>query len=335
MFKIRRRIAAAFNNLTNHHASVLMYHRIAKPATDLWQLSVTPENFEKQLQVLDRTKSVVPLSKVIEQVNNRKIEKNCVAITFDDGYIDNYATAKPLLERYGIPATFFITSKNIDKKKEFWWDELEKIILDTPILPHSLTLNTNNNNFFFDLKNESCLTETTRKAHKGAVAFDPKTLRGQLYLHLWQFISPMPSHQQTDILNQVRNWTGITETSRPEFFSMSSFQVEEIAKNRLFEIGVHTDSHPDLSRRAREAQFVEIKKNQVFLETISGKKIDSIAYPSGKFNDETIEVVKELGFKGAFTTKEEKVHKSSDRYKMGRFQVKNWTAEQLKRLVLS
>lgn len=100
---------------------VLMYHRIATAAHDHWQLCVSPRHFEEQLQVLKRYK-VIGLHELVSSV-----PRNGVAISFDDGYIDNYTTAKPLLEKYSLPATFFITNNNIGKQAEFWWDELENI----------------------------------------------------------------------------------------------------------------------------------------------------------------------------------------------------------------
>ena len=98
-----------------------MYHRIATPEYDHWELSVSPQNFEAHLQVLKKYK-VMDLATVVKEIPHKGI-----AISFDDGYIDNYTVAKPLLEKYHLPATFFITNGNLGKQTEFWWDELEHI----------------------------------------------------------------------------------------------------------------------------------------------------------------------------------------------------------------
>jgi peptidoglycan/xylan/chitin deacetylase (PgdA/CDA1 family) len=50
-----------------------------------------------------------------------------VAITFDDGYTDNYQAAARILERHDTPATFFIATGFIGERREYWWDELEQI----------------------------------------------------------------------------------------------------------------------------------------------------------------------------------------------------------------
>ena len=65
---------------------------MAKPVTDAWQLSVSEEIFLQQLEVLQQTKLIIPLSEVVEQLYTRKIKK-AIAVSFDDGYLDNNSTA--------------------------------------------------------------------------------------------------------------------------------------------------------------------------------------------------------------------------------------------------
>ena len=115
------KLLSKITKLFSGRAVVLMYHRIATPAHDHWQLSVSPQNFEAHLQVLKQY-NVFDLATLVTQVPN-----NGIAISFDDGYIDNYTIAKPLLEKYHLPATFFITNGSLGKQTEFWWDELEHI----------------------------------------------------------------------------------------------------------------------------------------------------------------------------------------------------------------
>jgi peptidoglycan/xylan/chitin deacetylase (PgdA/CDA1 family) len=63
-----------------------------------------------------------------------------VVVTFDDGYIDNHACAYQILKTFEIPATIFVTTGSIGSKREFWWDDLERILVLPEQLPTSLTL---------------------------------------------------------------------------------------------------------------------------------------------------------------------------------------------------
>ena len=92
------------------HGLILSYHRIAAPSWDPWDLCVSPEHFEKQLEVLAHRAELVPLSDLASQLRAGRRGRPVVALTFDDGYADNLHVAQPLLERYGAPATVFIAT---------------------------------------------------------------------------------------------------------------------------------------------------------------------------------------------------------------------------------
>ena len=104
---------------------VLLYHRVAVLPSDRWVLAVSPRHFDAQLRLLRRFFRPVPLPALIDLARQGK-GRGCVAVTFDDGYADNYATALPLLEKHQVPATFFITSGPVEQQREFWWDDLER-----------------------------------------------------------------------------------------------------------------------------------------------------------------------------------------------------------------
>jgi peptidoglycan/xylan/chitin deacetylase (PgdA/CDA1 family) len=74
-----------------------------------------------------------------------------VVITFDDGYADNLHNAKPLLERYDIPATVFVTTGHIGHEREFWGDELDRLLLQPSTLPELLGLSINGSPYQWEL----------------------------------------------------------------------------------------------------------------------------------------------------------------------------------------
>src|SRR5687767_7482902 len=77
---------------------VLMYHRVATLTCDPWQKAVTPSKFERQLAILMRERTVVPLAWLVREWHEGRKPKRLAAITFDDGYADVLYNGKPILE---------------------------------------------------------------------------------------------------------------------------------------------------------------------------------------------------------------------------------------------
>src|SRR5262245_19306871 len=113
-------------------ALILLYHRIAEPAADPFDLCVTPQHFAEHLEQLRRHHRIISLTELSQRLASGATLRHTVVLTFDDGYADNLHHAKPLLERYDAPATVFVTSGYVGQDREFWWDELERLLLLSP-----------------------------------------------------------------------------------------------------------------------------------------------------------------------------------------------------------
>lgn len=302
-----------------------MYHRVAAPAADIWDIAVSPESFEQQLQILQKKSNVLPLRELAKAVKDGKVRKNSVAITFDDGYIDNFLVAKPLLEKYKLPATFFITSGNIGMEEEFWWDELEHIILFAPQLPQAFSAMLGGNPFAFDLQAETQLTGELQQKHNAWNACDeaPPTLRAQLFFALWQQLKPLPHPEQKAQMRIIRGWAGVPVSARTAYKSMTAAQLQELSQNNLFDIGAHTASHAALGMHSLPVQENELLDSRQFLSSVTGAAIPLLAYPYGNYNNETLVAAANTGFTAAVTTEEKAVTRRSRLYRLGRVQVKN------------
>jgi peptidoglycan/xylan/chitin deacetylase (PgdA/CDA1 family) len=106
-----------------------MYHRIADDPVDHWRLAVSPARFEEQLHVLRRTRNPLPLVNFVRHLMARTLPANAVALTFNDGYVDNLVAGKPRLAAADVPATVFLATGYVDRPVGFWWDELARLIL--------------------------------------------------------------------------------------------------------------------------------------------------------------------------------------------------------------
>jgi peptidoglycan/xylan/chitin deacetylase (PgdA/CDA1 family) len=316
---------------TSHKAIVLMYHRVAETESDIWDIAVSPENFEQQLQLLKQTHKIIPLKELVHRIKKNNLNRNYVCITFDDGYEDNFLHAKPILENYQIPATFFITSTNIDKESIFWWDELEELILYSKHLPSSWSKTISHTAIDIELGEEAWLDESQKNVNSKWKSYSqpPPSRRCELFLKLWEQLKLLPAEAQQDQLSTIRQWIGTDTVNDPLLKSMSYKQLKSLSENPLFEIGAHTFSHPSLACLDTEGQKKEISENRKHLQSIIDKEVTLLSYPYGDYSTDTVAIVSELGFEAAFTTEEKPVSGKSNNFRLARYQVKNYSANAL------
>jgi peptidoglycan/xylan/chitin deacetylase (PgdA/CDA1 family) len=331
------KLSGLFKKSTGPHAVILMYHRIAQPISDVWDTAVSPQHFEQHLQHLQKSGNVVPLSLITDSIYAGQLNGNNIAITFDDGYADNFTTAMPLLEQYGLPATFFITAGNHKNTKEYWWDELERTILFTERLPQRFLMSISNGDVDFNIKNEVDLTPKIRASHCAwhAAVQPPPTQRALLYYHLWSKLKLLSYDEQCLVLNKIKKWAKFDIEKNDENKIMSVNELKKLSENNLFTIGAHTATHAALGHHEPDLQKSELTENIDFLQQITGSRIDLVAYPYGSYNGNTLMLAYELGLHGGFTTEEEPVHLPISPFKIGRFQVKDMNGTRFRRQLAS
>ncbi len=112
--------------------SVLTYHRFAGPSGedqfDDGVVDVTPESFERQVRCLKKHFTFVGTEELCAFAAGKAVPPNSVAITFDDGYLDNYAQALPILKRYDAKAIFFLSTAYIGERRMYWWDRVAYLV---------------------------------------------------------------------------------------------------------------------------------------------------------------------------------------------------------------
>lgn len=314
-------------------AVVLMYHRIAAPVTDVWDLAVAPARFEQQLRVLKGLGTVVAAPELAERLKKRVLRRRSLVITFDDGYLDNYLVAKPLLEQVQLPATFFVASGAVGQVREFWWDELEAVFLQSARLPGEFSLLIQDQPVQADLTTEQQLSSELRRQHHHwrADTAPPPTARAALFYRVWQLLRPLPYAEQQLTLEQIRAWARAPAPARPDYQIVSGSQLRELGQNPLFTIGAHTVTHPALASHGPAFQARELSASRQALREATGQNVELLAYPYGNFGAETPGIAAEVGFKAAFTTQAGLITNASESYQLGRFQVADWDGDEFRR----
>ena len=311
---------------------ILLYHRVTTLAIDSQRLAVAPEHFADHLEILARSWRPMMLSELVAGARDKTLPGRAVAVTLDDGYADNAEHAVPLLERFGIPATLFVTTSQVGGEDEFWWDELERLLLTPGVLPETLELRIGKSSCSWHLGPDRAYTVDDVRRHQGwniECRFDP-TRRHRIYRELHLRLRRLPHEDRTDALLQLWNAAADTRRPRETHRPIGHDDLQRLARGGLIEIGAHTVTHSRLAGLPLATQRREIRESRASLEAMTGSVVSRFAYPFGDRADytlETVRLVREAGFAGACSVSGGLVDWRSDPFKLPRALVRNWDAD--------
>lgn len=284
---------------------VLYYHRINSIQNDPFELCVSAENFDKHICYIKE--HYAPLRFEDKWDGNSQ----GIVITFDDGYEDNLTNALPILEKYHVPATIFVSTGQILKKKMMWWDEL-----------YELTVEKNNNKFIV--------------IQDDVFGCKWKTDGYQMKLNCYFAIHKLMNHyislqKKEEWMNQLREQVSLREHS-DDYNLLTPVQLKTLSKSGLITIGGHSVSHMSLGKMTEDQQEMEIRENVIQLQEIVSEKITTFSYPFGTvgvdFNMYTQEVCQKYGIRKAATTERKVWRNGEDNWAIPRCEVKNWNEKE-------
>ena len=307
-----------------HRAVILAYHRVADVDSDPYGLCVRPRYFDEQLSAVRKFAHPLSLEELVRGLSERRLPKRAVAVTFDDGYVDNLHNAKPLLARHDVPATVFAVSGNCGR--EFWWDELNRLLPTEDELPTTLRLRANGSSY-----------EWNRKRHLHLLPKSPRILarvlgtpRQRLLKELHELIRTLPERQRRSMLRQLS--TGVASASTiVEERELSERELIDLADGGLIDVGAHTETHPFLALLSPAEQLREIRQSKKRLESLLGRSIAGFSYPHGSLDAGTPQLVREAGFSLACSSRADAAGYSSERFQLPRLWVRNHDGEAFSR----
>jgi len=258
--------------------SVFIFHRVLESADPLLPQQPDAAHFERIVQFISRSFTVLTLGDAISRLASGTLPAAAAAITFDDGYLDNWTVALPILRRYGVPATFFIATGFLDGGRMWNDDIIEAVRLAPgPELDWSAYgLGTH------DVRSPSA--------------------RVHCYSTVLDKLKYFDHAQRAACAREIAARAGVPPASS---LMMRTEHVQAMRRERI-EIGAHTHTHPILNSIGDEEAMREIKGGKERLEAMIGETIDLFAYPNGvperDFSPRHVDMVRDAGFRAAVTT---------------------------------
>jgi peptidoglycan/xylan/chitin deacetylase (PgdA/CDA1 family) len=312
-----------------------MYHRVTELTNDPHLLAVTPKHFAEHMEVIRRHHVPTRLQQLVQTLRDGKVPTRAVIVTFDDGYADNLHEGMPLLERYDIPATVFVTAGQLGSPREFWWDELDRLLLQPGILPEKLRLNISSSTFEFELGDASTYTEEHYQRDQGwhIVRQDDPGPRQHLFRKLLSVMSTLPGAEREKVIDALLAWAGATPTARRTHRPLAIDELVHLQKCDLTEVAAHTMTHPKLADISVAQQRIEIQQSKQALEAILNRPVTSFAFPFGSSAPETVALVREEGFVCACSTRSDVVFRGADPFRLPRVVIRDWDGDKFGRFL--
>lgn len=268
--------------LSQGKVKVLLYHRIS-PINTNWSLKpIHPKDFDEQIKFIKENYTIIPLAKLKEYLNKKEEiqQRKYAVITFDDGYKDNYLYAYPILKKYGVPATFFITSGMIGTNQLFWWDRVGYAIYHTNLKQ-------------IQIKEFGLFSLNSYKDRKAAI----KRINTQL--------KQVPEDVKNNIINHLWEECKLSEViDIRDNLAMSWEDILDMKADQ-YDFGAHSMNHPILTNLTLEQLEWQIRDSKKILEENLKMKVNSFAYPNGTRNDynqTAMDLLRQEGFDYAVTT---------------------------------
>jgi len=309
------RAATAMRRRSRSELLVLAYHRIlptepeAEYPFDIELVSADPEQFDWQMSWISEQFTPMAVSEIVDCLENgRALPAGAVAVTFDDGFIDNYTHAFPVLRSRSIPACIFLSTEYVGKVKPYWFESIAQLLMSAPVrsirvpaidvlLPRADERRIRREDIRLTLSELKRLPDELRRSNMDAL--EPR-LRG---------------------LIDARNGFGA--------HAMDWSHVQEMHRSGM-EFGSHGTSHAVLSRLSDADLARELRDSRLEIEQATGAPVTAIAYPVGgedSIGERVVAAARDAGYRLGFTYLQGTNEVSrTDRMQLARQHVERYTS---------
>ena len=275
--------------------SILIFHRVFPSPDPIFPGEPEARWFDRMLRNVGHWFNVLPLDEAVAMLGAGCLPERSMAITFDDGYADNYSVALPILKRHRMSATFFIATSFLDGGR-MWNDTVVEAVRQSTSSSLDLT----------GLGLGSFRIGTNAEKRSAI-----EVILGKI-----KYLEPA---ERLKLTGRIALVAGV---KLPDDLMMTTEEVVQMARAGM-QIGAHTMSHPILANLGSAEAREEIVGSKVILERELAMRVGLFAYPNGKpdsdYSPKDVEIVRSAGFDAAVTTCAGVAGKDSDRFQLPRF----------------
>ncbi len=257
ILKLRARVAPPW-------LSILTYHRFpthdgADPFDD-GVIDATVETFERQVACLKKNFNLVGIDELCAFARGGKLPPNPAAITFDDGYLNAYEDALPILLRHDCKAIFFIATSFVTERRVYWWDRLAYVL-------------------------RHCTRDAIHLDHPFSIHIDCRGDRNRSIHRTLRIIKACSMKDRSFLLDAIERaadvpWTREMDRAFADRLLMTWDQVRALRKAGM-DVQSHTRTHQPLQTLPPDVLAEELEGSRSDLERELGEPVRALAYPVG------------------------------------------------------
>ena len=241
-------------------AIILMYHSVPDASTARWidpGNSMSPAVFEQQAQFLSNHRHVISIDRLVQQLEQGEpFHKGTVAITFDDGYLDNLTVAAPILAKYNLPATIYLATDYTTTGENHWIDILYSV---------------------FRTRSRHCLSLPEIGTWQ---LTDPAAIKAA-YRQIAVYLVSKTYLERQSLLASIKAQLG--PTTSPPRLTMTWADIQQLQQQYPnITLGTHTASHIDLSTHPEETDY-EMTRSIAQMEAAIGDRPNHLAFPYNRY----------------------------------------------------
>lgn len=276
-------------------ARILYYHRV-NDDNDPFSPSISSTLFEQEIRYLARNYKLVSLAKALDHLNSGS-PGSVVAVTFDDGYKDNYLYAFPVLQRYQVPATIFLTTGGLDSGESLWFERLAQAVKYTE-------------REYIDLE-----IDLPRR-----FKFHTQAERLQANSQMFSLLRRLTDSNRRQWLDRIFQELAV-EGHEDWKTKMLTWDQVRIMKRQGIDFGGHTVTHPFISKLSGDKILWEVSECKRRIEDELQIPVEYFAYPNGREEDFGLSnkaLIQEAGYRAAVTTIWGVNYRSTDPFELRR-----------------
>ncbi len=267
--------------------NILAYHRVVndieKAERDaIYGIVISADTFRHHCELLKRSFDVVSLGTAMHFLGTkRRVARPLAVITFDDGYLDSYEVAFPILNEMALPATVFLPTAHIGADKPLAHDRIYWLLVN-------------------GLDDPSTVLQAIRRAGITKVS-DNQVNRGNL-LGLTNELVYLPHSVREKLIAELEAALDPDAHAYPVEYRLLEWEMVREMSRTGISFGSHTANHVVLPLENREVIKEEITSSKAVLEDQLGCRVTSFAYPNGEYTSDIRLSAAEAGFTAAVTT---------------------------------